>query len=324
MLLEQLAISHHLLRVEKPLDLLVGAIPDGARLGRLASLTAATLSAASAVGWRTTLASSAPSATPSTPLTLRITTLTISVYSERLYLHRFVSEDGADSSLLRGIELQCLRQHRHPLVDHLTRIQSLPARSTLWLRILRLRAGAGCERDTPGNDRYKRQTPGALWNFPTFHRFPLVFVVRVSRADDCSLPSELFYSRAHHQSTRERRGTHPHRELWLSLAGVNTHCVAGALPVRLKAVENKTGNVRGVHLEADAATGLRTLSWFEERRAGIWEKQELTLRADETRPMIEMYKLANEPDDNRAHRNGFDRQSFVQSKATVSWRGPNE
>ena len=90
----------------------------------------------------------------------------------------------------------------------------------------------------------------------------------------------------------------------------------------IEIVENKAGSARGVHLEEDAVTGLRTLSWFEERRPGVWEKQELTLRADETHPMIEMYKLANEPDDSRAHRDGFDRQSFVRSEATASWKHP--
>jgi hypothetical protein len=105
LLLEQLAISRQLLRVENSFDLLVGAVPDGAHLGRLAPRTAAAFSAACAIGRRTTPTPTAPSAAPSTTLTPRSSALTSRVFSEGLHLHCFVSEDRADSSLLRGIEL---------------------------------------------------------------------------------------------------------------------------------------------------------------------------------------------------------------------------
>jgi hypothetical protein len=105
LLLEQLAISRHLLRVENSFDLLVGAIPYGAHLGRLVSRTAATASAACAIGRRTTPASTAPSAAPSTTLTPPSSALTACVFSQGLHIHCFVSEDRADSILLRGIEL---------------------------------------------------------------------------------------------------------------------------------------------------------------------------------------------------------------------------
>ncbi len=105
LLLEQLAISRQLLRVEGSFDLLVGAIPDGAHLGRLASRTAAAFSAACAVGRRATPAPTASFAAPSTTLTTRSSALIARVFSEGLHLHCFVGEDRADCGLLRGIEL---------------------------------------------------------------------------------------------------------------------------------------------------------------------------------------------------------------------------
>ena len=39
------------------------------------------------------------------------------------------------------------------------------------MRILPLRAGAGCERDTPDNCRGERQTPSSLGNLSNVHCF---------------------------------------------------------------------------------------------------------------------------------------------------------
>jgi hypothetical protein len=109
---ENLAISRHLLRVENRFDLLIGAIPDGAHLGRLASGTAATRG----IRWRTAATaattpaptaatSTARSTATSTPSPSTATALTAPAFSEGLHVHGFVSEDRADSGLLRGIEL---------------------------------------------------------------------------------------------------------------------------------------------------------------------------------------------------------------------------
>jgi hypothetical protein len=104
-------------------------------------------------------------------LTLRSGALTARVFSEGLHFHCFVSEDRADSSLLRGIQFQCLGHHRHPPVDHLTWIHSHSGGRSLSLRILPLRAGAACERETPDNQCSERETPSSVPNLPNVHSF---------------------------------------------------------------------------------------------------------------------------------------------------------
>jgi hypothetical protein len=113
LLLEQLAKTRQLLGVQNSFDLLVGAIPDGAHLGRWASRTAAAFAAACGIGRRTTTTaaptapSTAPasSSSPSATLTSHSSALTARAFSEILQLHGFVNDDRADSGLLRGIEL---------------------------------------------------------------------------------------------------------------------------------------------------------------------------------------------------------------------------
>jgi hypothetical protein len=107
-LLEQLPKSRQLLRVENRFDLLVGAIPDGAHLGR----SSPSRTAACAIGRRATTtpaataSSAAPSASPSTAASaLPSTALTAPVLSELFHRHCFVGDHRADFGLLRGIEL---------------------------------------------------------------------------------------------------------------------------------------------------------------------------------------------------------------------------
>jgi Photosynthetic reaction centre cytochrome C subunit len=100
-LLEQLAKSRQLLRVENCFDLLVGAIPDGAHLGRWASPSR---TAACAIGRRTTT-TPAPTAPSTPPSTAPSPALTAPVFSEVFHRHCFVGEHPADFGLLRGIEL---------------------------------------------------------------------------------------------------------------------------------------------------------------------------------------------------------------------------
>jgi hypothetical protein len=196
LLLEHLAKCRQLLRVENCFDSLVGAIPDGAHLLRWPSRTAAAFCAARAVGGGTTSASTAsstahstsPSTTAPSPSPSPSSALTAGVFPQVLHLHCFVGQDRADFSLLRGIELQRLRQFCHPLVDHLTRIHSRPVGGTLLLRILAPRGGG--ERDTPddgrANYRGERQTPSSMGNLPDVHYSSLPGVVRI-KVDRCAL-----------------------------------------------------------------------------------------------------------------------------------------
>src|SRR6266550_3969977 len=187
-LLEQLAKSRQLLRVENCFDLLVGAFPDGAHLGRWPSRSR---TAACAIGRRTiattptptapsTASSTAPSAAPSAAPS---SALTSSIFSEVLHRHCFVGDHRTDFGLLRGIELQRFRHPRHPQVDHLTGIHSFHAGRTL--RILALGAGARCESDTPeggcANYRSERQTPSSLGNLPSVHCFLVAICCEISR-----------------------------------------------------------------------------------------------------------------------------------------------
>jgi hypothetical protein len=93
-----------LLRVENLFDLLVGAFPNDAHLGRWASPSR---TAACAIGRRiaTTSASTASSAPSTAASALPSAALTAPVFSEFFHRHYFVGEHRADFGLLRGIEL---------------------------------------------------------------------------------------------------------------------------------------------------------------------------------------------------------------------------
>jgi hypothetical protein len=110
LLLEHLAIRCHLLRVENCFDLLVGAIPDCAHLGRLRSQPGAAVSTActiwsSATTPASAAATPASSAAPATTLPSTSSPLTARSFSEGLDIHYFVREDRANSALLRGIQI---------------------------------------------------------------------------------------------------------------------------------------------------------------------------------------------------------------------------
>jgi hypothetical protein len=97
LLLEHLAISRHLLRIQNCFDLLVGAIPDCAHLGRLRSRCAAAIAACtiwrSAAAPPTTSTSTASSTAPATTLPTTLGPLTARIFSEGLDIHCFVRED---------------------------------------------------------------------------------------------------------------------------------------------------------------------------------------------------------------------------------------
>lgn len=79
------------------------------------------------------------------------------------------------------------------------------------------------------------------------------------------------------------------------------------------------GDGRRVQLQEDPSTRLRTLSWFVEGLdVGVWNRHELTLTADETHPIIEMWKMALQNQGNRSQSDRFDGERFYRQRAVRS------